>query len=1047
MPLTVFHFGLLIVCTYGFENLAIGKSTWQSTTHDSTVPSRKAVDGSKSDLSYSGGQCSISKDGQRSVTWWVDLGTISSVYNIVIYYRTDGFVWNAANPYTERFLGFSLYLSDVSNKNRGHLCFHDTTYTKATIPAVANISCPVHGQFVIYYNERLANTVYPVGYSTNAFAELCEVEVYGCSDPRHYGLDCSLPCPTNCKQYCHIESGNCLACKPGYKGERCEQLGTYSPPPPPPHTKLNFRECGDRKFGEACSKDCGVCLDYQQCDHINGICPAGCDRGYVGTLCKDACLLGTFGQNCKENCSKNCAKTHRCDFKDGECEGGLCRNNKYGYNCAEECRKECLNNTCSPIDGTCELEQTQEESSIPLIAGSISGSLIAILVVIIVVVVVKRLRSEKSDSDARKANNNPLYTTQKFQTHFSSIDSPKPGENYVNIEIEKPVIVPKKSSEVDVDDDELKHSDNPYGDLYMNETTVPDIPLNQLESVIAEKRKNDDDGFQKEYFGLPYGEQHKCDAGKKEENIIKNRFKTTFPYDHSRVMLCTKPGSDYINANYIEGAEREREYIAAQGPKQNTVGDFWTMIWQENVSVIVMLTNLREGNKPKCAQYWPNPNKHINYGTVSVQMTEEKSFAFFVVRRLSVSHKQTRKSRMVTQYHYTSWPDHGTPEPLCLIGFLDHVTRTGTNQKKSPTVVHCSAGIGRTGTYIALDVLNQIGRKTGKVNVAEYVKKMRENRMNMVQTYEQYITIFLALNEIFKSPVNTMTIADFTKMAENIASDKPVNHSALRKDFQLLMKIRPAYTESDYKLANQSSRGLHSNAILPLDKYSLHLSSIVPRRGNFINAICVPSFVNSRGFIVTQYPSTEDAVDFLRLLNDHESDIVICMDPLNEIESSKAWLPSPSSYKSVPPFTVHCQSKSGTDVRNTTIHILQKNSEEEAHSVTILEPQICIKTSENSQNTFQLRSLVSEALNLKTENPITIFSSDGASLCGVFCAVYNVIQQINMEDRIDAFTAVRQLQVRRPEFCSKLDEYCLVVKTVYDYIQSSTENMYCNQLN
>ncbi|XP_061195019.1 receptor-type tyrosine-protein phosphatase kappa-like [Saccostrea echinata] len=426
-------------------------------------------------------------------------------------------------------------------------------------------------------------------------------------------------------------------------------------------------------------------------------------------------------------------------------------------------------------------------------------------------------------------------------------------------------------------------------------------------------------------------------------------------------------------------------------------------------------------------------------------MMEEKDYAFYIIRKFTVYHKETKSKRLVTQYHYTAWPDHGTPDPLCLVIFLDHVTRTEASQRKYPTVVHCSAGIGRTGTYIAIDVLNQIGKRTGKVNVAEYVKKMRENRMNMVQTYEQYMTIFLALNEIFKSPVNSVTVDEFTKTAETKRTDKPANQSALQKEFQLLMKIRPTYSDEDFKLAKESCGDIYFNGVLPLDKYSVHLSSVVPKRGNFINAIIAPTYNKNNAFIVTQYPTKEDAIDFLRLLTDHESDTLVCMDPLNQIDSSKAWLPSPSSSKTIPPFTIHCQSKSGTGFNTTIVHILHNNSENEAHPITIIEPKVSIKTSEPTLDTSQLRNLVSVTLGVETENPITVVSSDGASLCGVFCAAHNVIQQINMDSRVDVFTAVRQLQVRRPEFCSNLDEYRFVIKAVYDHIESSSESIYCNQ--
>ncbi|XP_062599033.1 uncharacterized protein LOC134260493 [Saccostrea cucullata] len=207
-----------------YENLALRKPAWQSSTHNSTVSGpEKAVDGSKTDLSYTGQKCSVSADKRRNATWWVNLTDIVSIDYIVIYYRTDNVAWVPSNQYTGRFMGFYVYISNTTNKEDGHLCFHDRNYTRGTIPAVANITCPFHGQYVIYYNERPVRDSYTTGPSTYAFIELSEVEVYGCSSPRRYGSDCSEVCPTNCKEYCNIESGNCLQCFPGYRGDRCDQ--------------------------------------------------------------------------------------------------------------------------------------------------------------------------------------------------------------------------------------------------------------------------------------------------------------------------------------------------------------------------------------------------------------------------------------------------------------------------------------------------------------------------------------------------------------------------------------------------------------------------------------------------------------------------------------------------------------------------------------------------------------------------------------------------------------------------------------------------------
>ncbi|XP_056002946.1 receptor-type tyrosine-protein phosphatase epsilon-like isoform X1 [Ostrea edulis] len=1085
---------------YAYDNIALGKNAQQLYPYSySKWGADLAVDGQKSDLTSSGGQCTISTNVARKAKWWVDLGSVLSIRHITVYYRTDNLAWDSTNGYTARFLGFSVYISNTTNRDDGVLCFKDTMYTRATIPNTTTITCPRHGQYIIYYNERLQGVNYPIGYSTYAFNELCEVEVYGCPTPGVYGENCNLPCPQNCQERrCKIGNGTCLGCIPGYKGYFCKQ------------------PCDNKRYGLECKQNCGNCIYGGQCNHVNGSCPNGCDAGAQGDKCDEACPAGRYSYNCHDKCNINCGVPERCDRVSGQCQNGcqagwknqkcdskcdgktfglgcsqscgICLGNEqchhingtctngcdrgyeginckqecgwksFGYNCNETCSMSCSNQTCDAMTGSCPQVQKQEDEnsfdSAPIIGG-VAAAVILCLVVVVVIVVFRRMRSTKSRTDPPPQARPPTETAENLyqnndkvgQTFTNIYENLDPKDKLISKPERKstPVTNAKKyetKADYDTDDEGVE---NPYGDLYINEETIADVPVSQLESVIAEKKKHEEDGFKREYAMLPYGEQHQCDAGKRPENVPRNRFKTTFPYDHSRVILNGDNGtsSDYINANYINGTDEENEYIASQGPKQNTLVDFWAMIWQDNVSQIVMLTNLKEGVKIKCTQYWPEEMKARAFGQLVVKSVEEKKYAFYVIRKLSVSHKELKKSRVVTQYHYTSWPDHGTPDPLCLVVFHDHVTRTKPNQNKAPIVVHCSAGIGRTGTYIALDALYKAGKATCKVNIAEYVKTMRANRMNMVQTYEQYMTVFLALNEYFKSAVDTQSLNQFIQKAENLAGDQPANQTTIRKEFELLMKIRPMYTPTDYKIASQHNSNKNGYDLLPLDKYSLYLTSSVAKRGNFINAIHVPSYTDDRTFIVTNYPSAEGAVDFLRLLNDHESNTVICMDPLREIKSSKAWFPDAGSTKSLAPFEVRHQSEKSTDVKITTAQI--SRDEETPQLITIVEPQGPVQSSGTPRDTSFLRNLVSFAQNLSTEYPITVVSKNGAILCGVFCSVYNVIQQLKMDDNIDVFTAVRQLQTRRPEFCSTQDEYMLVYRAVCDYIEATSENVYYNQ--
>nr|XP_034322075.1 receptor-type tyrosine-protein phosphatase epsilon-like isoform X2 [Crassostrea gigas] len=598
---------------------------------------------------------------------------------------------------------------------------------------------------------------------------------------------------------------------------------------------------------------------------------------------------------------------------------------------------------------------------------------------------------------------------------------------------------PDISMEEDVDIDDKIHDENPYGNLPASNKQIPDISLRNLENEILEKSKEENDGFKKEYATLKYGERYPCEVGKLPENLSKNRFKYIFPYDHSRVILANR-SRDYINANYIDGLKKKSQFIACQGPTPNTLVDFWSMVWQERVDQIVMLTNLKEGTRTKCDQYWPNLETSMTLGDNSVHTLDEKHYANYVIRKMKLTNQKLKCSKIIIQYHYTAWPDHGTPYPLCLLLFHDHVMRSKCKSQDGPTLVHCSAGIGRTGTYIAIDVLFEAGKIENKINIAEFVMKMRRNRMNMVQTYEQYKTIFLTLNEMFKAPaaaLNTMAFLTKLKPSSNrtTASDSP-----LRKEFQKLQAIRPRYTEADYTMASEC--GDFSSSIRPLDKYILYLMPTFPERGNYISAITIPSTTKPFAFIITKYPKPETIVDFLRLITDYDSEVVVCMEPLSSIESANYWMPSSSKPLSASSFTLNVEQHQDSEIRICKINI---SKSDETWAVNIADPTSFL-TLVNSETVAKFLALVSFVQKTETKNPIIVISRDGAALCGVFCAVYNLIQQLTMDEEIDVFSVVRLLQTRRPELCSTMEEYTLIHDILMSFIRSRMgEHIYYNQ--
>ncbi|XP_067906523.1 receptor-type tyrosine-protein phosphatase R-like [Heterodontus francisci] len=249
----------------------------------------------------------------------------------------------------------------------------------------------------------------------------------------------------------------------------------------------------------------------------------------------------------------------------------------------------------------------------------------------------------------------------------------------------------------------------------------------------------------------------------KELNIpchgAKNRYKTILPNPHSRVCLIPKSqdepvSSTYINANYIRGyGGQQRAYIATQGPMINTVNDFWWMVWQEDCPVIVMITKLKEKNE-KCVLYWPE--KRGIYGNVEVLVNSVTECEHYIIRDLTL--KREGKSQNIKHYWYKSWPDHKTPDsaqPLLQLMLKVEETRQ-KSPGRGPIVVHCSAGIGRTGCFIAISIGCHQLKIEGVVNILSIVCQLRVDRGGMIQTSEQYGFVHHALS-LYESAISADT--------------------------------------------------------------------------------------------------------------------------------------------------------------------------------------------------------------------------------------------------------------------------------------------------
>ncbi|XP_046554700.1 receptor-type tyrosine-protein phosphatase F-like [Haliotis rubra] len=315
------------------------------------------------------------------------------------------------------------------------------------------------------------------------------------------------------------------------------------------------------------------------------------------------------------------------------------------------------------------------------------------------------------------------------------------------------------------------------------------------------------------------------------ENSGKNRFRGYYPYDHNRIRLTPlpdTPGSDYINASLMHSYNQAKTYIAAQAPNKNTVGDFWRMIWEHSCSAVVMLTGLVEEVKVKCEQYWPNAGvMNTDHFKVEVDVTQVR--ASFTTRHMKVTSKTTGENRSVIQFHFTSWPDHGVPDTLALVHYIWLVRQT-VAERDGPLLVHCSAGIGRTGTYIAVDSLIDQAREEGVVDVLGYVTVMRGQRKNMIQTAAQYECVFHCLVEMTTFGCTSMDVSSFTTSYSNSGMDTTVDGRTLKQLSQMLL------SETQDDTPNKRRMWVDGNS-----EFSVHVGPTLTCQRGFLQALAPPS--------------------------------------------------------------------------------------------------------------------------------------------------------------------------------------------------------------
>uniref|UniRef100_A0A4W3I7K0 Receptor-type tyrosine-protein phosphatase C n=1 Tax=Callorhinchus milii TaxID=7868 RepID=A0A4W3I7K0_CALMI len=551
---------------------------------------------------------------------------------------------------------------------------------------------------------------------------------------------------------------------------------------------------------------------------------------------------------------------------------------------------------------------------------------------------------------------------------------------------------------------------------------------------------------------------------RKPYNSIKNRYVDILPYDHNRVSLSPESGvqgSDYINASYIDGFNELRKYIAAQGPKEETSNDFWKMVWEQKTTIIVMVTRCEEGNRPKCAHYWPSMDEqNKSFGDLVIRINEEKWCPDYVVRKLFISHKKEKPTdREVTHIQFISWPDHGVPEDPQLLLKLRRRVNAFSNFFSGPIIVHCSAGVGRTGSYIGIDAMMQGLEAEGHVDIYGYIVGLRRQRCLMVQVEAQYILIHQALLEHYIFGETEICLSELPKELINLKREDPASEpSMLVAEFQRIPSY-DAKSKKTGKLPENQSKN-HSVSVIPFEynRVTVKLADEKSKESEndselsssddddddectkYINASFIDGYWYTEALIATQTPLQETIADFWQMVFQRKTAFIVMLSKLKEDteDFTEYWGEEDKTYDDIEVKLTECNNGPEFIVRTFEI---KHGKRKDAHKVYQYHYHKWTDSDlpENPSSFIEVIRTLKEKLpkpngpNRAIAPPIVVHCSDGAKLTGIFCALWNLLDSADTENIIDVFYMVKLLRKQRSGMILTFEQF----EFLYDTIAST----------